>query len=92
MAPTDFIPLAGVGTDNFQYGTHYTRVSRAGFERTYPGFSGGYPEDQKHAQGFSKWSEWPNLTASLLRRGFSRQQTEKILGGNFMRVFREVWQ
>lgn len=82
---------AAIGTDNFQYDTHYTRVSRAGFERTYPGFFGGYPEDQKHAQGFSKWSDWPNMTASLLRRGFSVEDTKKVLGGNFMRVFDEVW-
>jgi membrane dipeptidase len=86
------IDHAGIGTDNFQYDTHYTRVSRAGFERTYPGFFGGYPEEQKHAQGFSKWSDWPNMTESLLRRGFSRQDTEKVLGGNFLRVFSEVWQ
>lgn len=85
------IDHAGIGTDNFQYDTHYTRVSRSGFERTYPGFFGGYPEDQKHARGFSKWSDWPNMTGSLLRRGFSRQDTEKILGGNFLRVFGEVW-
>lgn len=85
------IDHAGIGTDNFQYDTHYTRVSRSGFERTYPGFFGGYPEDQKHARGFSKWSDWPNMTDSLLRRGFSRQDTEKVLGGNFMRVFGEVW-
>lgn len=85
------IDHAAIGTDNFQYDTHYTRVSRAGFERTYPGFFGGYPEDQKHAQGFSKWSDWPNMTASLLGRGFSRQDTEKVLGGNFLRVFGEVW-
>lgn len=86
------IDHAAIGTDNFQYDTHYVRVSRAGFERTFPGFFGGYPEDQKHAKGFSKWSEWPNLTASLLRRGFSVEATQKVLGGNFMRVFGTVWQ
>lgn len=85
------IDHAAIGTDNFQYDTHYVRVSRANFERTFPGFFGGYPEDQKHAKGFSKWSDWPNLTASLLRRGFSVEDTQKVLGGNFMRVFGAVW-
>lgn len=33
----------------------------------------------------------PNLTVSLLRRGFSEEQTSQILGGNFLRVFSEVW-
>lgn len=85
------IDHAAIGTDNFQYDTHYVRVSRAGFERTFPGFFGGYPEDQKHTKGFSKWSDWPNMTDSLLRRGFSVEDTRKVLGGNFMRVFGEVW-
>lgn len=85
------IDHAAIGTDNFQYATHYTRVGRTGFERTYPGFFGGYGETEKHARGFSKWSDWPNLTASLLRRGFTAEEAKKILGGNFLRVFEAVW-
>lgn len=82
---------AGIGTDNFQYDTHYTRVGRASFERVYPGFFGGYAENQKHAKGFSRWSDWPNLSASLLGHSFSPEEVSKILGGNFMRVFENVW-
>ncbi|HEX8922252.1 MAG TPA: membrane dipeptidase, partial [Pyrinomonadaceae bacterium] len=32
----------------------------------------------------------PNLTAELLRRGYSEQDIEKILGGNMLRVMEEV--
>jgi membrane dipeptidase len=32
----------------------------------------------------------PRLTAGLVERGYSQEQVKKILGGNFMRVFREV--
>jgi membrane dipeptidase len=32
-----------------------------------------------------------NLTRALLRRGYSEEDTMKILGGNFLRVFEEVW-
>lgn len=35
-------------------------------------------------------SEMKNITIELLRRGYSEEQIEKIWGGNFMRVFREV--
>jgi len=35
-------------------------------------------------------SELPNITAELLRRGYSKDDLEKIWGGNFMRVFRQV--
>jgi len=85
------IDHVGIGTDNFQYETHFTHVGRRSFERTYPGFFGGYGTEEKHAEGFSRWSDWPNLTAALLRRGFSAEQTKKVLGENFLRVFRAVW-
>lgn len=85
------IDHAGIGTDNFVYDTHFTRIGRSSFERTFPGFFGGYDLHQKHAAGFSRWEDWPNLTASLLRRGFSKEDTLKVLGGNFLRVFEQVW-
>lgn len=34
--------------------------------------------------------KWPNLTAALLRRGIPESTVVKIVGGNFLRVFREV--
>jgi len=33
----------------------------------------------------------PEFTAKLLSRGLSKDEIEKVLGANFMRVFREVW-
>ncbi len=36
------------------------------------------------------WDRWPNLTAALLRRGIPEADVVKIVGGNFLRVFREV--
>ncbi len=35
-------------------------------------------------------SELPNITAELLRRGYSKDDLKKIWGENFMRVFRQV--
>jgi len=32
----------------------------------------------------------PNITAGLLERGYSPDEVKKLLGGNFLRVFREV--
>jgi membrane dipeptidase len=85
------IDHAGVGTDNFQYDTYATQFGRAGFERTFPGFFGGYGPTQKHADGFSTWADWPNLATALLGRGFTTEEATKILGGNFRRVFESVW-
>lgn len=86
------IEHVGIGTDNFQYDNHFAHIGRKKFERTFPTFFGGYGPTEKHAAGFSRWRDWPNLTANLLRRGFSEADTAKILGGNFMRVFGQVWQ
>jgi membrane dipeptidase len=41
--------------------------------------------------GLEDVSRLPNLTAGLVARGYSREQIRKILGGNALRVFREVW-
>jgi membrane dipeptidase len=41
-------------------------------------------------QGLTSASMLPSLTARLLERGVSDDEIEKILGGNFMRVFEQV--
>ncbi|HMK31647.1 MAG TPA: dipeptidase [Terriglobales bacterium] len=41
-------------------------------------------------RGLEDVSKMPNLTAALLRRGYSEQDIQKIMGGNFLRVIREV--
>ena len=40
--------------------------------------------------GLEDVSKFPALTLKLLANGYSRQDIEKILGGNFMRVFEQV--
>jgi membrane dipeptidase len=40
--------------------------------------------------GLDDVSKFPDLTLELLRRGYSQADVEKILGGNFMRVFEQV--
>ena len=41
---------------------------------------------------FDDYGKLPDLAASLLAAGFSKDETAGILGGNFMRVFREIAQ
>jgi membrane dipeptidase len=36
-------------------------------------------------------ADFPRFTEALMRRGFSRGEIAGILGGNFMRVFEQVW-
>lgn len=41
-------------------------------------------------EGCDDVSEMGNITAELLKRGYSQQQIAKIWGGNFLRVFQQV--
>lgn len=53
----------------------------------------GLPKAPKirYQQDLDQRRKVKNLTRTLLRRGFSEDDTLKILGGNFIRVFRHVW-
>ncbi|HVF67803.1 MAG TPA: dipeptidase [Pyrinomonadaceae bacterium] len=41
-------------------------------------------------EGLSSVADLPNLTAELLRRGYTEEDVAKILGGNILRVMEEV--
>ncbi|GAG42695.1 unnamed protein product, partial [marine sediment metagenome] len=41
-------------------------------------------------EGFGEWREWPNITRGLVSRGYSEDEIKGILGGNFLRIFKEV--
>jgi membrane dipeptidase len=37
------------------------------------------------------WTNWPYFTVGLVQRGYSDSDIRKILGGNMLRVARELW-
>jgi membrane dipeptidase len=41
-------------------------------------------------EGIDSAADLPKITAELMKRGYSAEDCKKVLGGNFMRVFREV--
>lgn len=41
--------------------------------------------------GFAKRSELPLVVEGMLKRGYSAARIKKLMGGNFIRVLREVW-
>lgn len=47
--------------------------------------------DDRRVQGLSRGSHFPNITATLLRRGYSHDDVAKVLGLNFLRVLDAVW-
>ena len=53
----------------------------------------GLATDFNHGGGIAGWrdeGDVPNVTAELVRRGYSEQEIARIWGGNFLRVFDEV--
>jgi len=73
---------------------HIARLLQVGGEdhvgvgTDYDGFGFHGPADQFH--DMPDVSHLPRLTEALLRRGLSERVIEKVLGGNFLRVFEEV--
>jgi membrane dipeptidase len=47
------------------------------------------PDEQ--LEGYHGIQDLPRLTDRLLDRGYSEEDVQKVLGGNFLRVFRQVW-
>jgi membrane dipeptidase len=41
-------------------------------------------------QGYKDRREWPNITRALVSRGYTDVEIKGILGGNFLRLFKEV--
>jgi membrane dipeptidase len=41
--------------------------------------------------GIRTIGEMPNLTAAMVHAGWSTSKIEKVIGGNWLRVFKEVW-
>lgn len=65
---------------------------------SYPQMNGEYNRivgsgyEQRYAKGFESLAKFPNVTRALVQRGYSAEDISKILGGNFFRVFNEVWE
>ena len=54
------------------------------------GYGADFGELSNHPKGLEDVSRYPYLTAELLRRGYTEAQVGKIIGGNMLRVMREV--
>jgi membrane dipeptidase len=59
-------------------------VDHVGLGSDFDGVSGATP------QGIDSAADLPKITQALLDRGYSAEEIHKILGGNLLRVFREV--
>jgi len=51
----------------------------------------GAPEFDVVGSSLNPYANLVNITRGLISRGYSDQEVEKVLGGNFLRVFKRVW-
>lgn len=70
--------------DHFDHIVELTSVEHVGIGSDYDGVGDSLPV------GLKDVSTYPNLVEGLLRRGYSEEEVGKILGGNLLRVWREV--
>ncbi len=71
--------------DQIDYMVKTVGVDHIGLGSDFDGFSGPVK-----VQGLEDVTCLPKLTAGLVERGYGEEDVKKILGGNLMRVFREV--
>ena len=83
------IDHVGVGSDFFE-GESLVRFEHL-FRVRYPDVIRQYTLETVYADGFDGVACFPRLTEALVERGFSDDDILKILGGNFLRVFLQVW-
>ncbi len=64
---------------------------RAVTGRLYPDVSQGMTFETHNIDGFMHHEEYPSVAQAMIDRGYDDETVRKIIGGNFMRVFKQVW-
>ena len=54
-------------------------------------YDAGWGIETIDIRGFNSIANFPNLTEHMLRRGFNHEEIKKILGLNFLRVYKDTW-
>jgi len=77
-------PPFSVIIDHIDHIAKVAGVDHVGIGSDFDGISGQLPE------GMNSAADLPKITEALMARGYSAEDCRKILGGNLLRVFREV--
>jgi membrane dipeptidase len=79
-------PPLSILIDHIDHIAKVAGVDHVGLGSDFDGVSGQTPE------GMDSAADLPKITEALMARGYSAEDCRKILGGNLLRVFREVEQ
>jgi membrane dipeptidase len=84
-----------VGVDHVGIGSDFepfaTTEDHEMARKRFPEIIGTYTLQTRNVEGLEVVSNFIDITRGLVGRGYADQEIEKILGGNFLRVFRRVW-
>ena len=88
-----------VGIDHVGIGSDYTQGQTKGWFDVLMSFQGTkfnprrheYPDTVTHTAGLETPDKLPNVAVELARRGYGETDIAKVLGGNWLRLFRQVW-
>ena len=88
----------GIGTDNGVLPVMLDAKSRADLrkwqiERLKAGIAapGENPDMIPVVEAYNSVDRYRRIAADLMKRGWSQARVEKLMGGNFLRVYREAW-
>ena len=79
-------PPFSILIDHIDHIAKVAGVDHVGLGSDFDGVFGQLPE------GLDSPADFPKITGALMERGYSAEDCRKILGGNLLRVFREVQQ
>jgi membrane dipeptidase len=88
------VDKVGIGCDSGDI--YQVPPERATFASHYPPtypWHGFTERHRTHFVNFDRYRtmlDWPNLTVELAQRGFNEQEIRGIIGGNYLRLFRDV--
>lgn len=96
------IDHVGIGLDSNAEPGAYNRADARNIaavycrdDSPYSPYEQGYKEGRGKASVFTDGiygvASYPNIVDKLLKRGFSEADVRKVMGENFLRVFRETW-
>jgi membrane dipeptidase len=84
------IEHVGIGTDIMETAGPAGIWWNNNTKRRYPEICGAMDERMHGIEDFELWDDFPKATDALINRGFSTEDVQKIIGGNFLRVLKQV--
>jgi membrane dipeptidase len=91
--------IGRIGIDHVGIGTDYTQDQDSAFfdwifsqqGTKYQGRDVAYPDPLVHPKGMETPDKLSNVAQELMDRGYSGEDVTKVLGGNWLRLFEQVW-